>query len=125
MTAMGIDALAETAPRNRIVPGPNFALDMLEHSQFEPHVGTRFRLHAGDGSIQELELVEVSAHSASGAPAQASIRTPFSMMFRGPSGPPCPQKIYKLEHAALGALEIFLVPLGPDDHGQRYEAVFN
>jgi hypothetical protein len=36
-----------------------------------------------------------------------------------------PQGIYKLENEKLGALEIFLVPIGPDEKGMRYEAIFN
>jgi hypothetical protein len=35
-----------------------------------------------------------------------------------------PQRIYRLEHDELGALDLFLVPIGRDDSGVRYEAVF-
>ena len=45
-------------------------------------------------------------------------------MFRGGPTPPVPQRIYGVEHARIGRLDLFLVPLGPDDAGQRYEAVF-
>jgi hypothetical protein len=31
-----------------------------------------------------------------------------------------PQRIFRLEHAELGAFELFLVPIGPGE----YEAVF-
>ncbi len=34
------------------------------------------------------------------------------------------QAIYALEHAEMGMLELFLVPLGPHEDGMRYEAVF-
>ena len=36
-----------------------------------------------------------------------------------------PQGTYPMEHETLGRLEVFLVPLGPDAQGMRYEAVFN
>lgn len=36
-----------------------------------------------------------------------------------------PQATYRLEQARLGSLDVFLVPLGPDAQGMRYEAVFN
>ena len=36
-----------------------------------------------------------------------------------------PQLIYSLEHATLGTLEVFLVPVGPDAVGMRYDAVFS
>jgi hypothetical protein len=38
--------------------------------------------------------------------------------------PPLPQHIYALEHTSLGKLELFLVPIGPDERGMRYQAVF-
>jgi hypothetical protein len=47
-------------------------------------------------------------------------RAPFSLVFEGGPDPPLPQGIYRVEHDALGALEIFLVPIAAD----RYEAVF-
>ena len=48
----------------------------------------------------------------------------FSLLFIAPSGPFLPQAIYPMSHPTLGALEIFLVPLGPRDGGNAYEAVF-
>ena len=47
-------------------------------------------------------------------------RAPFSVVFEGGPSPPLPQRIYRVEHDGLGALEIFLVPIAAD----RYEAVF-
>jgi hypothetical protein len=34
------------------------------------------------------------------------------------------QRIYAVHHPALGAFDLFLVPIGPDGEGMRYEAVF-
>jgi hypothetical protein len=67
-----------------------------------------------------VELIEVSE----GRAVHGS-RTQFSLVFRGGPDPPLQQRIYCLEHEQLGALDLFLVPLGPDAAGQRYEAVFN
>jgi hypothetical protein len=39
---------------------------------------------------------------------------------RGPDGPNMPQRTFRLEQAELGALDLFLVPIGPGE----YEAVF-
>jgi hypothetical protein len=36
-----------------------------------------------------------------------------------------PQQIYLLKHAELGALSLFLVPVGLDEQGARYEAIIN
>jgi hypothetical protein len=35
------------------------------------------------------------------------------------------QGMYELQHAHLGTLELFLVPVGQDHTGLYYEAVFN
>jgi hypothetical protein len=45
-------------------------------------------------------------------------------VFRGPKKPELPQKIYKLEHDKLGTFELFLVPIGLDKEGMRYQAIF-
>ncbi|MFH0342561.1 MAG: DUF6916 family protein [Chromatiales bacterium] len=72
------------------------------------------------GSI-EMELLEVNSlghkHPRAG-------REPFSLVFRGPKAPVLIQKIYPLEHRSLGALDLFLVPIGPDQAGMRYAAIF-
>jgi hypothetical protein len=52
------------------------------------------------------------------------LRAPFSVTFVGPSEPVLSQRIYVIGHEALGALELFLVPIGPYGQGMRYEAVF-
>ena len=36
-----------------------------------------------------------------------------------------PRNIYEIEHEKMGALSLFIVPIGPDGEGLRYEAVFN
>ena len=73
------------------------------------------------GRTLDLVLVAVSSHATRAAVAA---RDPFSLAFRGPRTPVQPQRIYALEHARMGTLEIFLVPTGPDEDGMRYEAVF-
>ena len=34
------------------------------------------------------------------------------------------QQIYKVSHEKIGEMEIFLVPLGPDKTGIKYEVIF-
>lgn len=48
----------------------------------------------------------------------------FSLLFLGPARPILPQATYRLEHAEMGAMDIFLVPVGPQAGGMGYEAVF-
>ena len=93
-------------------------LGALTAETFAPLQGDRFLLTPGDSPAFEVELVEVTTS------LQGASRTQFSLLFRGGPDPPLPQRIYRIEHDDLGAIEIFLVPLGPDAGGQRYEAVF-
>lgn len=95
----------------------------LRIETFQNLQGDLFRLCApGDGEL-ELCLTEVTPLSTASA-APGTPRTPFALYFHGPSSPWARQATYRLENGSLGAVEIFLVPLGPDERGMRYEAVF-
>ena len=91
-------------------------------STFSELVGSPFSLRLDDGSALELELVD--ATPAPSHPGEARERAPFSIVFRGPTEPVLPQRIYPLENETLGAFELFIVPVGPDESGMQYEAVF-
>lgn len=97
-------------------------LENLAYSDFFGRVGEEFRVAAGEGAAA-LVLTEVTDLSRPESPSPR--RKPFSLVFRGPFRPQLVQRIWPLEHAAFGRLEIFLVPIGPDAEGMRYEAVFN
>jgi len=87
----------------------------LEH--FEPLVGSAFQ-------ISEPAAVELVLAEAASAGEWPGGREPFRLHFRGPREPLLPQSIYRLEHAELGALEIFVVPVGRDAESTTYEAIF-
>ncbi len=87
---------------------------------FAPLVGERFGIHTERSSLLEAELI--SAEPCGGRVAGG--RAPYSIVFRGPSQPVLAQRIYRIEHAVLGSFELFIVPIGPDQSGMRYEAVF-
>jgi hypothetical protein len=85
-----------------------------------------FAIDAGEAGMIELELTEARAYDPAAAPAgESGARSPFQLRFRGPAEPILAQQICPLDNATLGRLEIFLVPLGPEDGGTTYEAVFN
>ena len=84
---------------------------------FSACVGDRFRVD-GDGYELEAELVEAE-------PLGDTRDRPFALLFRVEEGPALPQKIYSIEHDRLGRFDLFLVPVGPDEVGMRYEAVFS
>lgn len=97
--------------------------DQLTPATFEPHLDTSFSTQIGDGIeiLMVLDTVQRHAPRSHGGRAE-----PFSLLFSRTPGAPIPQATYSLAHPELGVLDIFIVPIGPDETGrQRYEAVFN
>jgi|SRR5271168_826732 len=90
--------------------------EKLTVSDFAPHLHTRFRVSQQEG--YELELAEITDHS------NAQLEQ-FSLIFTGIASPWLPQGSYKLEHPQMSECELFLVPIGPDAAGMRYQAVFS
>jgi hypothetical protein len=100
-------------------------LETFTRETFAPFLGETFRLGLDGGGDLELALIEATDLSQRGSPrGPGAPRAPFSVVFRGPRETHLPQRIYRLRHDRLGAFELFLVPIGPDAVGMRYEAVF-
>jgi|SRR6266508_851531 hypothetical protein len=94
-------------------------LDELTRDMFARQLNTQFRVERQDGGAVTLDLIEVS--EVRSMPGTES----FSTEFRGPTGAFLPQAIYQFHHDAIGAFELFIVPIRQDAHGFYYEAVFN
>lgn len=100
-------------------------LDKLTATDFTPHVKTAFKVRLNDTEFTTLQLTNVVERSQEFAPPGAG-RLPFTLTFHGNHrGGYLPQQIWHFDHDVLGPLEIFIVPIGPDSEGMRYEAVFN
>jgi hypothetical protein len=97
-------------------------LERLTHHDFQPYLGQIFHIHRDDAEEIEVQLTTLTELGAD--PPSDATRRPFSLIFRGPPDLMLPQRIYHLEHAELGHLDIFLVPIGPDQEGMQYEALF-
>jgi len=54
-----------------------------------------------------------------------SVLEPFSLAFVARRPIRLPQGIYKMRHATLGEMEIFLVQIAADQNSSTFEAVFN
>ena len=98
-------------------------LDTLTLENFQKAENQCFTIRMSDGSTVETHLIDVR-DMGSERSRESDRRTPFSLIFRGPREPVLAQQILDMENQTLGALSIFLVPVGPDEHGMRYEAVF-
>jgi hypothetical protein len=98
----------------------------LNHALFASRVGATFEATINPAFTVTLELVEATLLPVQpNRPAALGARAPFSLVFRAPRGTDIPQRTYELRHPEIGAFGIFLVPIGPDETGPRYEAVFN
>jgi hypothetical protein len=90
----------------------------LRIGDFTPHLDEVFEMKTA-GGVVALKLAKVAPAGDSGRAGGA-----FSLIFVAPKGPWLQQAIYPVQHPALGAMEIFLVPIGPMRDGNGYQAVF-
>jgi hypothetical protein len=101
-------------------------LDRLTVDDFAPRVGETFSIDAGEAGTIELELTSARTQDPKAdAVGDDGVRSPFTLLFRGPAEPVLAQQICPLENETLGRLDIFLVPLGQTPGGVDYEAVFS
>lgn len=97
-------------------------MNSLDHETCGKWINQAFQLHLeeGHGVSIRLEMVNLLG----GHDPERSARQPFALEFSGPMEPLLQQRIYCLDNPEVGELELFLVPVGPQDGRQRYEAVF-
>lgn len=86
---------------------------------FEENLNTKFSVRVDADKTVELELTQITESNA--APNYEQ----FALELRGPADAYLPQQIYSLEHERMGTMSIFLVPVGRDERGFEYEAIFN
>ena len=98
-------------------------LESFTVDTFSGRIGEVFRIVLVDGAAIETTLTEARTWGEESARGHG--RVPFALVFRGPMQPVLPQRIYRMEHADIGTFELFIVPIGPDRDGMRYEAVFS
>jgi hypothetical protein len=97
----------------------------LVSETFAGRVGERFEVVPADGDPFPATLSRCEITS-SGDPAdwiERIGRVPFSLLFHADRAVTVAQQTCTLSHPQLGSFALFLVPLGPDAQGARYEAV--
>ena len=94
-------------------------LDQVTWEVFADQLNQTFRIRGEFGQVEStlIDCEKLVQHDEEG-------RVPFSIVLRGPMEPSLEQQIYKVSHEKIGEMEMFLVPLGPDKTGMKYEAVF-
>ena len=106
--------------------------DSLTLAMFVPLKESVFRLGPPEGPRLELVLVRAEPRAGrrlgldgSGVVLPGWVRSePFALLFRGPAEQALRQDTYEVEHPALGRFLLFIVPVGFDEAGRYYEAVF-
>lgn len=96
---------------------------ILSEKEFSQHLNTNFRVNVDAPKPVELKLIEVKGYESKFNEQSGLER--FSVFFSGPADSFLPQNTYAFTHEKMGQFDIFLVPIGRDEPGYRYEAVFN
>jgi hypothetical protein len=89
--------------------------------RFEPFLGQAFEIGEGPGAVSAVLIDAINLREAQGV---GYLSRQFSLVWRGPRNARLEQGIYPVRHPELGTMELFLVCIGPDAEGMRYEAVF-
>jgi hypothetical protein len=101
-------------------------LEQLGFESLARLVKSKFRVWVGANDALELELYEAtSPHVTPAGGGTEAVFESFSLLFLGPVDRLLPQRSYAFECEALGKFDLFIVPIGRDQSGVRYEAVFN
>ena len=98
-------------------------LESLTCADFLPRLHQQFTMRIDDTTVVGIELVEAGESTVN--PGMDGKRVPFSIVFRSAVQDVLPQRIYRVSHAEMGAFDLFLVPIGRDAEGVRYEAIFS
>ncbi len=88
-----------------------------------PHLKSKFRLSSAALAATDCTLVEVGATRRSGSPAAEF--NGFSLLFTAAAGFAGESAIYQVSHPELGAIELFLSPVGRSADQVTLEAVFS
>ena len=98
-------------------------LDSITYENFKELLHSKFQVQGSAGSV-ELELIEANGKPAEAVKTQLPVGN-FSLLFAGPTNSFLPQQTYQFTHEKLGTFDLFIVPIGKDQNGYRYQAIFN
>ena len=90
----------------------------LAWDEFSDAVGALYLVDVAGASVTlSLDVAQPLAHSQREGGA-------FRLEFLGPATPVLPQAIYNFARDGAEPFEIFIVPIGAEPGGTRYEAIF-
>lgn len=94
------------------------SFELLNYEVLAEQLNTKFIL-ADSVEAFELELTEIST------PIVTANQTYFALYFLGDNDFMLPQGTYRMKHAEIGELLLFIVPIARVARGYKYESVFN
>jgi hypothetical protein len=101
-------------------------MDYLKYSTFSELIGETFTMRSSASEAVPLKLVEaIEKGCGKQDEAQGPQQESFSILFQGPREKSLPQGTYHFHHHRTSDFALFIVPVGVDDQGCRYEAVIN
>ena len=97
--------------------------DFQTEAEFAKNVNTDFRIQLEESRHIDLKLVAVTPRKI--GPNEEAGMERFSALFSGPLDFCLPQAMYHVAHPEMGEFDVFLVAIGKEADGFRYEAVYN
>lgn len=91
----------------------------LTHEALTNNLNSKFTVCLENEQSFDLDLIELSERKLS------TVQERFSLILFGPNDKFLGQGMRHLQHAVLGELDLFLVPIGQNERGTSYEVVFN
>ena len=97
-------------------------MQLLSIQNFAGAANQEFEISMGEAAMS-VTLIEVKPLQQQ--PYPGMMREPFSLLFKSASPIILPQKMYRIKNPAVGAIDVFLVPVAQDQGAIVYQAVFN
>jgi hypothetical protein len=91
--------------------------------EFGQYLNTPFRLQVNAPKPIDITLVGVESRPLD--PTEEAGMERFSVFFSSPLEFLLPQGTYRVTHPQMGEFDLFLVAVGQEADGYRYEAVYN
>ena len=91
----------------------------LDYDTFAKELNTKFQIQINPDQTLEAELIDISEHLIS------KLQDRFAIVFRTSNDIFLGPGMRDFHHDRIGAFTLFISPIGQDEQGTSYEAVFN
>lgn len=99
--------------------------EKLTRDWFAPYLNTEFHVKVSALTAAAVKLIEVSEARTLTDKNKGVSYSSFSLTFAGPKSLPEDSQVYRVEHGVLGAMDLFLSPIGRYEKEVRMQAVFS